>query len=146
MQQPEESDLINNDMINEGWEGVEAEEPMYSSSHRRKSTFSAPSLEDHAPLPFPNHTSREIFNELLLAVAKEENAIAHLIYAEADKIRAFTGNNGSFPSSPTPHQVNEFQNGVSRVVEALVEKQKMLIRLIEMSKKLLDQEGCTSYE
>ncbi|RXZ80756.1 hypothetical protein EBB07_17375 [Paenibacillaceae bacterium] len=84
-------------------------------------------------------SGRDVMKEILASVAMEERSIASLIQAESDKIRAFTGSDGNFPTVPTNQQINEFQNGIARVIEALVEKQKLLVRLVAMSKHLLEE-------
>lgn len=81
----------------------------------------------------------EWFEELLGSIALEEAAIAHLIHAEAGKIEAFFGREGEFPTSPTNQQINDFQNAVARVLEAVVEKQRLLIRMVELSKRFSDR-------
>ncbi|WP_068775900.1 hypothetical protein [Paenibacillus sp. FJAT-26967] len=87
-----------------------------------------------------NLSNADTLRELLCSAALEETAIAHLIHAQANKIEAFTGRDNSFPTSPTNQQINDFQNGIARVFEAMVEKQKQLIRMIEISKRLLEQD------
>ncbi|WP_166246065.1 hypothetical protein [Paenibacillus turpanensis] len=87
---------------------------------------------------------QEIVKDILESVALEELAIAHLINAEAEKIQAFTGHYGGFPTAPSNKQINEFQTQVARILEALAEKQKILVRTIELSKELL--EDCEELE
>lgn len=82
---------------------------------------------------------REVLVDLFEAVALEELAIAHLINAEAEKIQAFTGHYGGFPTAPSNKQINEFQEQVARILEALSEKQKVLVRTLELSKQLLEE-------
>lgn len=80
----------------------------------------------------------DIMKDILQSAALEELAIAHLINAEAEKIQAFTGHYGGFPTSPTNKQINEFQENVARILEALSQKQQILVRTIELSKELLE--------
>lgn len=93
---------------------------------------------------YPQQTSpptrKQLINDILESIALEELAIAHLINAEAEKIQAFTGPYGGFPTSPTNKQINEFQSYVARILEALTEKQKILARTMEMAKELLEEE------
>ncbi|WP_270407375.1 hypothetical protein [Paenibacillus timonensis] len=84
-----------------------------------------------------NKSYREVIKDILESAALEELAIAHLINAEAEKIQAFTGHYGGFPTSPTNKQINEFQGQVGRILEALSEKQKTLLKTIELSRDLL---------
>lgn len=86
------------------------------------------------------HTGRDAIRELIHSVALEEAAIARLIQAEANKIEAFTGKGSPFPTSPTNQQINDFQNAVGRVLEALNEKQKLLIRMLELGKRLVTED------
>lgn len=91
------------------------------------------------------YASIDAFRELVKAVALEEAAIARFIQAEANKIEAFTGKGNLFPTSPTNQQITDFQNAIGRVLEALNEKQKLLIRMMELSRRLttrdVDQNG-----
>lgn len=80
---------------------------------------------------------REVIKDILESAALEELAIAHLINAEAEKIQAFTGHYGGFPTSPTNKQINEFQGHVVRILEALSDKQKTMLKTIELSRELL---------
>jgi len=84
-------------------------------------------------------SGKDIVKDLLESVALEELAIAHLINAEAEKIQSFTGHYGGFPTSPTNKQINEFQEQVARILEALCEKQKVLMRTVELSRHLLEE-------
>lgn len=90
---------------------------------------------------FPEETSqkscREVIKDILQSAALEELAIVHLINAEAEKIQAFTGPYGGFPTSPSNKQINEFQGYVGRILEALSEKQKTVLKTIELSRELL---------
>ncbi|MDQ0087023.1 hypothetical protein J2T12_000417 [Paenibacillus anaericanus] len=84
-------------------------------------------------------TGRDVFHDILASVAMEQVSISYLIQAEAYKIKAFTGVAGDFPTMPTNQNINDFQNSIARVLEALVEKQKLLMRLVEVSKRILDE-------
>ena len=86
-------------------------------------------------------TRKQLINDILESVALEELAIAHLINAEAEKVQAFTGPYGGFPTSPSNKQIIEFQSYVARILEALTEKQKLLSRTMEMAKELLNEEA-----
>lgn len=90
------------------------------------------------PQPTNSLTRKQIINDLLESIALEELAIAHLINAEAEKIQAFTGPYGGFPTSPTNKQINEFQGYVARILESLTEKQKLLSKTIELARDLMD--------
>jgi adenine-specific DNA methylase len=85
-------------------------------------------------------SSREVMKDILTSVAMEQTSISYLIQAEANKIKAFTGPAGNFPTMPTNQNINDFQLSTARVVEALVEKQKLLIRMVEMSRRILNEE------
>ncbi|MDP4099410.1 hypothetical protein OIN60_22085 [Paenibacillus sp. P96] len=84
-------------------------------------------------------SSREVMKDILTSVAMEQTSISYLIEAEANKIKAFTGAAGDFPTMPTNQHINDFQQSTARVVEALVEKQKLLIRMVEMSRRILSE-------
>lgn len=85
----------------------------------------------------PIKTRKEIINQLLESLAAEEMAVACLIQAEAEKIQAFTGSGGTFPTRPTNKQINEFQSYVARILEAINVKQRNLIHTMELSMELL---------
>lgn len=87
-----------------------------------------------------SRSRHRIINDILESIALEELAIAHLINAEAEKVQAFTGAYGGFPTSPSNKQINEFQGYVARILEALTEKQRLLNRTMEMAKELLDSD------
>ncbi|MFB5762028.1 hypothetical protein [Paenibacillus medicaginis] len=84
-------------------------------------------------------SSREVMKDILTSIAMEQTSMSYLIQAEANKIKAFTGPAGNFPTMPTNQNINDFQNSTARVVEALVEKQKLLIRMMEMSRRILNE-------
>lgn len=86
-----------------------------------------------------NRSSREVMKDILTSIAMEQTSMSYLIQAEANKIKAFTGPAGNFPTMPTNQNINDFQNSTARVVEALVEKQKLLIRMMEMSRRILNE-------
>lgn len=86
-------------------------------------------------------SKQEVISHLLDSLAVEELAIARLIEAQAEKIQAFTGRDGSFPTRPTNKQINEFQSYVARILEALNAKQKNLIQMVELSRELLEEQG-----
>lgn len=111
-------------------------------SNRETNTFRMPQQAvDQLHLHGQKMSGADPFRELIASIALEEAAIARLIHAEANKVQAFTGEGSHFPTSPTNEQINDFQNALARVLEALVEKQKLLIRMIEMSKRLVNQEA-----
>ncbi|MBT2287727.1 hypothetical protein J7E73_01020 [Paenibacillus albidus] len=83
-------------------------------------------------------SGREVMKDILTSVAMEQTSMSYLVQAEANKIKAFTGASGNFPTMPTNQNITDFQNSTARVVEALVEKQKLLIRMVEISKRILD--------
>lgn len=91
-------------------------------------------------------TRRQIINDILESIALQELAIAHLINAEAEKIQAFTGPHGGFPTSPTNKQIIEFQGHVARILEALTDKQKLLSRTMTMAKEILESEELTGFD
>jgi hypothetical protein len=86
-------------------------------------------------------SGRDVMKDVLTSVAMEQTAMSYLIQAEANKVKAFTGAAGNFPTMPTNQNIKDFQNSIARVVEAMVEKQKLLTRMVELSKHILDEEG-----
>lgn len=84
-------------------------------------------------------SSRDVMKDILTSVAMEQTSMSYLIQAQANKVRAFTGSDGNFPTMPTNQHINDFQQSTARVVEALVEKQKLLIRMVEMSRRILNE-------
>lgn len=88
----------------------------------------------------PVKTRKEIMNQLFESLAAEEMAVACLIQAEAEKIQAFTGSDGTFPTQPTNKQINEFQSYVARILEAINTKQRNLIHTVKLSMELLEEQ------
>lgn len=106
-------------------------------SGSRQSLLPMKSLADRAKESA--RSSKEVFRDLITSIAQEEAAIAQLIHAKSAQIEAFTGKNGEFPTGPSNQQIVAFQETIARSLEAIVEKQKLLLRLVEICKRLSDQ-------
>lgn len=81
-------------------------------------------------------SKQEIIQDVILSLAMEQRAIAQFIQAEAKHIQAYIQQDQELNIS---HQ-HEFQSDLVRIVEGLVEKQKMSMRLLDMTKVLLKEE------
>lgn len=78
--------------------------------------------EPHRP------TKGEVIIDLLKSIAMEETALAHLIHAEAEKVRAFVGKKRDFPLCPKPREVIEFNAQVFKLMDTIVMKEWLLLR------------------
>jgi len=83
---------------------------------------------------------RQLTNDLIESLALEELAIAHFINAEAEKVQAFTGPYGGFPTAPSNKQIIEFQNHVAKIFESITENQKLRNRTLELAKELIKED------
>ncbi len=73
----------------------------------------------------------EVIIDLLKSIALEENAIAHLLNAEAEKIQAFVGKDLCFPSNPSHQTILQFNAQIFKVLDLLVMKEWLLLRKLE---------------
>lgn len=123
-------------------EELAMQELKYSTREKEKFNLgSSPSMADQFDWETQKLIEADPIRELIRSMAKEEAAIAHLIHAEVNQIKAFTGQSSHFPTPLMNEQISDFQNALARVLEALVEKQKLLIKTLELSERLLKQEG-----
>lgn len=73
-------------------------------------------------------TKNEVIIDLLKSIAMEETALAHLINAEAKKVKAFVGPKGNFPLSPSVKQIIAFNAHVFKIMDVIVMKEWLLLR------------------
>ncbi|HZG59923.1 MAG TPA: hypothetical protein VEY68_05560 [Anoxybacillus sp.] len=69
--------------------------------------------------------------DLMESVAREENALAHLIRAEADKIQAFVGKYCDFPTKPSNNEIIQLNRSVTQLMETIVMKEWLLLKKLE---------------
>lgn len=111
-----------------------------AAPERRSADFRSPLFEETWEI-YRKMNGQDLLKAIVSAVAQQEEAVAALIRAETRKVEAFTGRKGDFPLMPTNRQINEFQTALARVIEALAQKQHLLLRTLEVSKRLLDETG-----
>jgi hypothetical protein len=83
-------------------------------------------------------SKQEIIQDVILSLAMEQRAIAQFIQAEAKHIQAYIQH--SQEPNIAPSYQHDFQVDLVRIIEGLVEKQKMSMRLLDMTKVLLKEE------
>jgi len=81
-----------------------------------------------------------LYNEWIKAMTDEQRAISNLLEAQASYIRAFIGESKDFPTSPNNQHIHNFQFGVAKMLEAINEKQRLHMKMIDVGIYLF-QEG-----
>lgn len=76
-------------------------------------------------------TKDEVTMDLLKSIAMDEAAIANVLSAEADKVRAFVGKQYNFPTYPTNHEIMKFNNQIYKIVDVIVMEQWLMLRKME---------------
>ncbi|TCS93628.1 hypothetical protein [Hazenella coriacea] len=69
--------------------------------------------------------------QIIQSVALEEIALAHLINAEADKIKAFVGRNFNFPTHPSSKEVVHFNRSIGQLIDTVLMKEWLLLKKLE---------------
>ncbi|AWP26743.1 hypothetical protein ACXFAU_19750 [Paenibacillus glucanolyticus] len=83
-------------------------------------------------------TKDEVVIDLLKSIAMEENAIAHLLHAEAEKIQAFVGHHHSISGEPSHADIIKLSSQVSKLLDVIVMKEWLLLRKLENVMELHD--------
>lgn len=91
-------------------------------------------------------TLPESIIQIIKSVALEEIALAHLIDAEADKIKAFVGRNFNFPTHPSSKEVVQFNQTVSQLMETILMKEWLLLKKLETALRLKEKEHGDEFE
>lgn len=73
----------------------------------------------------------EVVIDLLKSIAMEETAIAHILNAEAEKIRAFVGTEMNFPGAASGQDIARFNRQICKIIDVLVMKEWLLLRKLE---------------
>lgn len=89
-------------------------------------------------IPTVPKSKQELLQDVILSLAMEQRAIAQFIQAEAKHIQAYI-HHGQEQQVPASHQ-HDFQADLVRIVEGLVEKQKLSMRLLDITRVLLKEE------
>ncbi len=71
-------------------------------------------------------TQEQAFTELLVSIALEENALAHFVNAEGEKIQAIEGMMGTEEGDMSPDEVIKFQKSVAKVMQTAIKMQMLL--------------------
>jgi flagellar biosynthesis regulator FlaF len=78
-----------------------------------------------------NDSLQDTLLNLMESVAQDENALAHLIRAEADKIQAFVGKHCDFPTKPSNNEIIKLNRSVTQLMETIVMKEWLLLKKLE---------------
>ncbi|MFD2639493.1 hypothetical protein [Piscibacillus salipiscarius] len=82
--------------------------------------------------PEPHRPDKnDVVIDLLESIALEEIALANLMKAEAEKMKAFVGDCCDFPSDPTNEEIIKFNRNVNQFLETLVMKEWLLLRKLQ---------------
>lgn len=81
----------------------------------------------------------DLYVNWLEMLIKDQQAISQLLQAEATHIEAFLTNETKFTAQPTRQEMITFQSTVGNVFDALNEKQRIHLKLIDVSFKLFRQ-------
>lgn len=76
-------------------------------------------------------TKEEVTLDLLKSIAMDEMAIANVLSAEADKVKAFVGKQYNFPTYPTNQEIMKFNSQVFKIVDVIVMEEWLLLRKLE---------------
>jgi hypothetical protein len=92
-------------------------------------------MSDHYNNHYGFHCNDEQLQNVLInlidSVAREENALAHLIKAEADKVQAFVGKHCDFPTHPSNNEIIKLNRSVTQLLESIVMKEWLLLKKLE---------------
>ncbi|BAU29843.1 hypothetical protein DFP93_11273 [Aneurinibacillus soli] len=103
-------------------------------------------FEHLAPIFHKKLHLREVVLHLMESIADEEFALAKLVCAEADKIHAFVGEKKNFPTCPHNQQIIDFNQEVSRLIEAVVMKEWLLLKKLEDTIRFVERPFCEDEE
>jgi hypothetical protein len=84
----------------------------------------------------------EVVIDLLKSIAMEENALSHLMNAEAEKIQAFVGKHHDFPTCPSNDEIIQFNMQVFRLIDVIVMKEWLLLRKLENVMEIKSTKSC----
>jgi hypothetical protein len=85
-----------------------------------------------------------LIKAVILAAALEEDAVSALIAAEIRKLEYVIAASGSLPGESSTHNLQSLQQAVARIIEALAQKQAMICRTLDTSRRLMS--GVNDYE
>jgi hypothetical protein len=111
------------------------EDEKHSHKHRHK--------DDH-----DKHSLNHVLFDLIKSVATEEEALALLIQAEADKIQAFIGKHSDFPTKPCNKEILDLNRSVTQMLETIVMKEWLLLKKLERTLEVIHipREECEECE
>ncbi|BBI32694.1 hypothetical protein [Cohnella abietis] len=84
--------------------------------------------EDHLNRP---GSLNDALSQLVKSIAIEEEALATLMKAEADKTLAFVGKERELPTQPSSLEFIQFNQTVSKVLDSILMAEWMLMKKIE---------------
>lgn len=99
-------------------------------------------------LPKEKHrpTLDETIIDLMESIAKEELAMSHLINCEANKIKAFVGNNLDFPTYPSNSEILAFNKSIGSLMDTLLMKEWLLLKKLEAVTQISSGTSYNNYD
>ncbi|MFF2448929.1 hypothetical protein ACFVSW_17750 [Neobacillus sp. NPDC058068] len=99
-------------------------------------------MDDH-----DKHSLNHVLFDLIKSVANEEEALALLIEAEADKIQAFIGTHSEFPTKPSNKEILDLNRSVTQMLETIVMKEWLLLKKLERTLEAIHipREDCEDF-
>lgn len=84
-------------------------------------------------MPYENYLSNsesldDALSRLVRSIALEEEALAALMQAEADKTIAFVGKEHDLPTKPTSSEFIQFNQSVTKILDAILMAEWMLLK------------------
>jgi hypothetical protein len=76
-------------------------------------------------------TREQALNHFLQSIAMEEEALARLLHAEADKALSFVGKNQDFPNSPSNDEIITFNRSVISILDSLLMAEWLLLKKLD---------------
>lgn len=87
-------------------------------------------------MPYENHLNNhgsldDALSRLVSSIAMEEEALANLMRAEADKTLAFVGKERELPTLPTSSEFIQFNHTVTKILDSILMAEWMLMKKID---------------
>ena len=90
------------------------------------------------PISASQHIKQALLQDVILSLAMEQRAVSQLIQAEAKHMQSYFNLDNQTRLTQLEHQ--QFQEHFIKIMEGLLEKQKLSMRLLELSKSMLKED------